>query len=351
MYMRMAYQLGFLLLMALLSTLAACDSGTANPPAAGPQKPVIVASIYPLACLANELVDEWAEVHTLIPPGTSEHTFDLSADAMHSLSKADVVLLVGMGLDDWIVDRTKEIIPKNAKILRFTNLIGYPYSGKPSAATQPVAAHDADHDDHDHEHDHADETHDGHAEGDHAQHPAHNHNGPNPHVWLDPLMAADFILKLSPELLSYFPDHGPSLRGRTTIAYTSIMQMHRDFQARLAHVPKKELVTFHNAFDLMCARYGLRPIANLSQLDLSPGGEVSAHSMVNAIETIGTYHLKVVYTEPQFPDAYATALHEQTGVDVLTLDPLGDPTRDGYRTYFEMMRSNLGVLIEGQSRK
>ncbi len=33
---------------------------------------------------------------------------------------------------------------------------------------------------------------------------------------------------------------------------------------------------------------------------------------------------------------------------MLTLDPEGNPAVDGYRTYQEMMRTNLQTLVKGQ---
>ncbi|MCE9591690.1 MAG: metal ABC transporter substrate-binding protein [Planctomycetes bacterium] len=317
--------------MLVFAAVFGCDSRTTPPSGAATQasgtlgkRPVIVASIVPMASLVTELVDDWAEVHTLIPPGTTEHTFDLSAEGMRALSRADVVVLVGVGLDDWIARKAQGVIPPKAKVLRFAEMIHYP---RPGAVTQPADDHDEDHDEHEH----------------------HHRGGPNQHIWLDPVMAASFIQALGPELEPYFPERLQSLHARTTLASSNLLLLDRECAMMLTKMPVKRMVTFHNAFDLPAARYGLTVAAHLTELELSPGGEVSAERLVEAINAIRKYKLKAVYTEPQFPDAYAKSLSAETGVKVLTLDPLGDPRREGYRTYFEMMRSNLETLYQGQT--
>ena len=68
----------------------------------------------------------------------------------------------------------------------------------------------------------------------------------------------------------------------------------------------------------------------------------------NAIRDQIVDKLKTIYAEPAYPDTALHAIAEATGAKVLRLDDLGGPQREGYRTYFEMMESNLKVLVEGQ---
>lgn len=361
--MKMRYQLMMIALLIGAAMLSGCDRQPPRGSGAGAKQPVIVASIEPLASLSRHLVEDWAEVHTVIPPGTSEHTFDLTAEAMKHLAEADVVVLVGMGLDDWIVERTRGSLKPEVKILRFTEMIKYPSGAAGGAGAGEESAADAPHahagHDHDHDHDRpaSRDPLDADTSDVKAQERAiwrthaHSCDGPNVHVWLDPVMTAEFVRQLGRELEPYFPDRLPSLRGRTTLTFSNCMLLDREFAMSLINLKRKELVTFHQAFDLLCQRYGLRPVAHLTHVEFSPGGDVTADHLVQCIEAIRKHQLKVVYTEPQFPDAYAKSLAEQTGVKVLMLDPLGNPDVEGYRDYFEMMRSNARTIFEGQTMK
>ena len=74
---------------------AACAKQTLD---AGPPKPVIAVSIFPVASLVGQLTDGWADVVTLLPDGASEHAFEMTADQVRQLSRADLLVLVGNGL-------------------------------------------------------------------------------------------------------------------------------------------------------------------------------------------------------------------------------------------------------------
>ena len=96
---------------------------------------------------------------------------------------------------------------------------------------------------------------------------------------------------------------------------------------------------------------GLEIVVRLTDIELTPGGEVTSDRIREAIEAIHNYHLKTLYAEPEFPDQVIARLRDETGADVLLLDPQGNPAVAGYRTYQEMMRTNLFTLVKGQGGK
>ena len=126
--------------------------------------------------------------------------------------------------------------------------------------------------------------------------------------------------------------------------------MDAEYRQQLAAVPQRELITFHNAFDLIARRYGLKIVAHLTDIELTPGGEVTPEHFMEAVHAIRQFKLNAVYAEPEFPDVILNSIHRETGVEVLQLDPLGSPRQAGYQTYQEMMRSNLKTLVKGQRR-
>lgn len=143
-------------------------------------------------------------------------------------------------------------------------------------------------------------------------------------------------------------DHPVITRAKSVI--DKLDALHAKYQSALAAVKTKELITFHNAFDLLAARYGLKVVAHLTEMDLPTGAEVTPTHLREARDAVKKYQLKTLYAEPAYPDTALLAIAEATGVKVLRLDDLGGEDREGYRTYFEMMESNLKVLMEGQNR-
>ena len=128
-----------------------------------------------------------------------------------------------------------------------------------------------------------------------------------------------------------------------------LAKLNDEYKQQLAAVPNKQLVTFHNAFDLPAKRYGLEVLAHLAELDIAPGGDVSPKQIDDVVDAARKHKLKVIYTEPQFPPQAVETVQREAGLQLLPLDPEGDPVTGGYKTYQDMMRWNLKNLVQGQS--
>ncbi len=76
-------------------------------------------------------------------------------------------------------------------------------------------------------------------------------------------------------------------------------------------------------------------------------GGVTPARMEQVARLIRDEHVRAVYREPQYESRWIEAISRQTGDKVLVLDPMGQPNRPGYDSYFNMMRSNLAALKEG----
>lgn len=327
---------------AVLATAAVGLSGCGGEPEqpaarTGPLR--IVTSIFPLQSLVTQMTGAAAEVEVLMPPGANPHNFAPTPADLAKLADADVLVVVGLALDPW-AERAAAAVggAGRLKVLRFADLV---------AITPQVETEHAD--GHHHEHGHA------HAPGSPAHgEPGHVH-GPecvhaaNAHPWLEPALTAQFVTELSIQLAALRPELGPTLKPAATVLAEDITQLDAQFREKLRGVPVKKLVTFHNAFDQMAARYGLEVVDHLVDIELAPGGEVTSGDLVQAIEAIREHGLKVIYAEPQFPAKVIDRLRDETGVTVLTLDPEGSPQRPGYETWQAMMKSNVKTLAEGQA--
>ena len=151
------------------------------------------------------------------------------------------------------------------------------------------------------------------------------------------------------DLKRRYPPHAAAIQAAADKLLADLRRLDRQYAEQLAKVPERKLITFHNAFDRIADRYHLHVVVRLTDIELSPGGEVTPDRIREALAAIAKYKLKVLYAEPEFPDQVVARLRDETGVTVLRLDPEGNPAVAGYRTYQEMMRSNLKTLVKGQS--
>ena len=241
------------------------------------RKARFVASIFPIGSLVEEIVGDRAEVRVMLPSGSSPHGFDVTPDVMQMVTRADLTIIVGLGLDGWA-----------SKVWQSAH-------GKSDAGRGELISFQA---------------------------------------LMGQRLADDAV--------------PPSTRAQAVL--DKLDALHKKCEAELAKVKSKELVTFHNAFDLLAARYGLKVVAHLTEMDLPTGSEVTPGALKEAKAAVKKHNLRVLYAEPQYPDSALKAIQEATGVAILKLDDLGGPDRPGYRTYFEMMESNLKMLVDGQSK-
>lgn len=304
------------------------SGATRNKNADDATDPRVVASIFPLGSLAAQIVGDTGDVTVMLPAGRSPHAFELTVRQVRELAKADVLVVAGGGVDPW-ARRAGERFASDLRVFEMNEVV--------DATSEDASAGGGTEDEsgHDHPHDHA----------------GHMHGRVNPHHWLDPKHAADFVSHLGTELARDFPEHSDTLLANTEALLKVILAVDADYRDRLHNVQRRELVTFHNAFDPLAERYSLDVVAHLTPIELTPGGEVTPARLQETAAAIARHHLPVIYAEPQFPETAVAALRDRTGVTVLRLDPLGDPRRAGYDSWQAMMRSNLDTLIDGQNRQ
>ncbi len=192
--------------------LAGCSDQSLKPD----NRPVIAASIYPVASLVDQLTHGWANVVTLLPQGAEEHDFEMTANQVRELNKADLLVLVGSGLDTWAEPKAgMAAAGKGLKVLRISELIqnvgaetaaaapaaahdsATPPTGNASAAVAPIAKTSSES---------ADAANATTGLGPPPT-PTPDKLGTNNHLWLDPVIALRFVKAISGQLADRYPEH------------------------------------------------------------------------------------------------------------------------------------------------
>ncbi|MGD9688499.1 MAG: metal ABC transporter substrate-binding protein [Phycisphaerales bacterium] len=337
--------LGALACVLLACSLVACGSSNTPPPSRAPSAPRVVVSIAPLKGLIEPLLPPGADVQILIPPGASEHGYEPPPRALADLASADLVVLVGLGLDDRFARFVRERAPRHEAapaprplVLTLADLVG----AAPASAA-PATPHD-------HGHDHAHDDHDDHAHDDHADradHADHNHDhagdGGDPHLWLDPTLALKFV-EAAAQRLRASAIVSLTWDGLDSAAAAHVERLARldeSYRTGLAAVPSRTIIVAHAAYGWLASRYNLEmiPLTGIA------AGEPSPASIARAAAALKARAAHAVFVEPQLSPQAARRLAEASGgtVRVLTLDPLGDGD------YFALMERNLEALIAGLS--
>lgn len=277
----------------------------------------VVVSIPPLLWPVRAMLPADTEITLLVPPGASEHGYELTPSQIAAIHHADVIAMVGLGLEP----RLEQIV--SARRVPWRQVVTFAGLG------EAIEHHD------------------------HAPHPGHEnceHGVFDPHMWLEPPAMAAYAARLAQALTgeaistaARLADGSPALDASPVLAAASRIEaecaaMDAEYRAALAGLSSRRIVTHHNAFAYIARRYGLevaaviRPIVSVEPTP----GEID-----DAVNTIRAGGMRAIFVEPQFSIQGARRIAEVTGVKKLTLDPLGDGDWPG------MMRANLSALVEG----
>lgn len=318
-------------------SLAACagvsagwvDPAPGGAPGAAGRPLRVVVTIPPLRGLVEPLargagITETVEV--LIPPGVSEHGYEIPPAQIARLAKADVVIEIGRGLEPQ-VDKVLagwRGIPPRVVVMASVELEGAG-TDKDQHATGEHGGHDSQ---------------DGHA------------HGSDPHMWLDPLLVEKLVRVVARTLREAAAvDSDAAMKARFDAAEAAlearVREMHERYTRMLAAVPaeRRVIVVGHDAWGYLARRYGLRTVA----VKGLAAGEPTPAAIDEAVRAIREQGATCVFVEPQLGQGAGRRVAAAAGVPVRTLDPLGNGD------WFEMMDGNLrelaaamGVAVDGK---
>lgn len=280
----------------------------------------VVASLAPYANLVEQIVDGLADVETILPPGASPHTFEPTPRIAATLAGADLVVLNG-SLDEWLHDL---VAAANVRV---------PVLEALDVLEVELESIDFD-----------DDREAGEGSGDSPVHHdeesgAHDHEGHNPHVWLDPVLLGPVVASFGDKLAELDPANADVYRARAAALRDELAELDRELRETLAPVAGAPFIPFHDAWPYFARRYGLDL---LLEIEPFPGREPSPRYLAEAIRTIRESNAPAIFTEIGLNDRPARVLANEAGVELYLLDPLGAA---GER-YQDLMRRNARMIAD-----
>lgn len=307
--------------LALLSLLALGVAGCSSDEARAPGPLRIVASTAILEGFARAVAGPEAEVVALIPSGVDPHSFEPSAQAATNIARADVIVVNGYHLEGNLLEVVAENRRKRAAVIVAAE--GIP----------PLAG--------------------GHAEEESVHADEHAAEGlpdlatadGDPHMWLDPDLAARYVENIGADLAEADPTHAAEYRERARAYAESLRSLKREVAASLQSIPpqRRSIVVFHDAFGYFARAFDFDLAAGV--LPGEGGREPSARDVAEMVTLVRERGVPAVFKEPQFSSAVLDGIARETGVRVLEL--YSDAFGQGVTSYEEMMRANGRALERG----
>ena len=277
----------------------------------------VMASIYPLYDFAREVGGPETDVELLLPPGASPHTWEPRPSDIVRLSRADLFLYVGSGMEPW-AERLLKAAPekKGIHVMAMLKELGIPDG---EGSHDPQDARGTDH---------------GHAV--------------DPHFWLDFTLAARSVRAMGERMASLNPAGARGFAGRAGAYANRLLALDKRFAEGLSRCRTRVLVTGgHSSFGYLAGRYGLTQIPLYG---ISPDAEPTPAWLASVVRKAREESINAIFFEEMISPRLAEVLASEIGARTLLLTPAGNITSRRHAEgagFIRIMEENLAALREG----
>ncbi|MBQ9280203.1 MAG: zinc ABC transporter substrate-binding protein [Clostridia bacterium] len=284
---------------------------TINQPAEADDHLNIVTSFYPIYIATSNIIDgaENVSLQCLASPDVGcLHDYQLTVKDMITLETADIFVINGGGAESFLdkaVSAYPDLIVINASDEILEEFI---HREEEEGLLE--------------EHSHEDEE--------------------NSHIWVSVSLYIEEVKNISKKLIEYNPENADLYASNTEAYISRLESLGNEMHQGLTSISKRNIVTFHEAFDYFAEEYDLNIVAVVER---EPGTSPSASELAEIIDLVRANDVSAIFTEPQYSKSAAITIANETGVPVYELDPVvtGAFEKDAYE---KAMRNNLDVLLE-----
>lgn len=296
---------------------------TSGMPVSGPHRLRVLTTIAPIYSWAARVAGTNAQVENLLPPEVGPHDFQFRPKDLKRLDSAELILLNGLGLEDWLA-RTLQSSPSRRAIPRVAVSDGWPAEALIQESPTPGSAS-------------------GQAANSAPQRAATG-IASNPHLWLDPVFARHAVTNILKALESADPAHAAAYRSNAAAYQQRLATLDHEFREAMEQWRGRPVVTFHDAFPYFCRRYSLNLVGVVEEI---PGNGPTPRHLASLIQLIRERHVQVIFTETQFNPRLARQLASDLSISIAELDVLEtgvlspDAYEDGQRRNLATFRKAL----------
>ena len=277
-------------------------SGCAHAPAEE-DRTHILATTYPVYLFTTALTDgmEDVEVDLLVNSQTScLHDYTLTVKDMKAIEKADIIVMNGAGLEDFMADA---LSLSDAQVIDCS-----------MGMDLLPGAEDHGHEGHDHD-----------LERD-------------PHFWMDPRLASGMSARIAQTLFLLLPERTEFLAQRQDTVARQLAEL------SLPHeLAGKPFIPFHDGFQYFSAFTGLDLLTSIEEEE---GSTASAREIRDILTLIWEYDIPAIFAEKNGSHATAELIARETDRKLYELDMLMSGEGVGLQPYLDAMNRNLETIRE-----
>lgn len=273
----------------------------------------IYASFYPMYFLASEIAGDKAEVVSMVPAGAEPHDWEPTPKLIIELSKADMLIYNGAGMETWIENILTNISKDRTKIVD---------ASKDIELLEPSE----------------------HETGEEHEGEEHEHGSFDPHIWVSPKRIMqqaqtvyDALAEVDPENSEYYGANYKELIAR-------LSKLDNDIKAAAGTFRSNVMVVSHEAFGYFAEDYGLEQVAIRG---INPQEEPSPSKMAELVGICRENNVKYIFFEKLTSPKLSETLAREVGAGTMVLNDtagLNEEDLKSGRDYITVMYENLENL-------
>ena len=285
--------------------------------------PKVIASIVPVHSIVASVMGDVGTPELLLSGRNSEHTASLSPQQLSDLGKADVVFMIGAGLEHKLGQVSGSDAVGGKTFTSLSEVAGIKTLPVRQGGTFEV------HEEHEGE-EHEGEEHEGEEHDDHDKALLKF----DPHVWLDPENAKAMAKAIAADLSRIDPGNAKTYEANAAATVASLDQLAAKISADTKPLQGKPFVVFHDAYQYFETRFGLTAVGSISDISASAPSAKRLNEIRSKLEETKAL---CVFREPQFDAKYVTVVLEGSKAKSGVLDPIGSDITPGPTAYAELL--------------
>jgi len=355
------------------SILALGLAGCASPEASETEGISVVATTTQVADFTVQVAGDAAQVTSLLKPNQSSHSFDPTAADLAALADADVLVINGAGLEEWLdsaieasgfagttIDASSGVV-----LMEFAEGDDHAHEGEEAHSEEAHSEEAPAGEVHDHDHSHDEAAHQDEAQPAEAQpaetqpaetQPAdehdHEHSGEDPHIWTSAGNSIGMVEAIADGLAEVDAANAEAFASNAAAYIAQLEVLDAWIIENMDQVDPTDrlLVTNHEAFGYFVDAYGVTFVGAVIP-SFDDNAEVSAADIDTLVDAIRVSGAPAVFSETSLSPAAAKTIADEAGVavfsgdDGLFGDSLGIAGGPG-ETYIGSMIHNVSVLVQ-----
>lgn len=279
----------------------------------------ILCTTTPVTLLTKAVIDgiNGYKVTTMLPAAVGcPHDYALTPQDMRKLAKADVIIINGLGMEDFL----EGAIPRvNRKVLVID-------SSKGAKGLLPFRDSEEECSEHGHEHRHE-----------------HKHEHAwNEHLFAAPGTAAELVRRIAEELSVKFPEDSVKFSENAKKYQDALLNLDKEYRAFGKSIPaeKRNIAVQHGIFDYLASALGLHVTEYLQP---HTGSEPSAAQIREMTAHLKRHGASAILAEKNYPSKVTDLVSRETKIPVLTLSvqPESGATPEAF---LKLHRDNLEAM-------